>query len=595
MRKIKILAIAPYEGMAETFLALTKDREDIDITIRTGDLQEGLRIAKELAYQDYDVIISRGGTADLIRSEIDTPVIDAPLSPYDMLRSIKMTEHYSGKFAVAGFQSITNCARMLCDLLQIDMDIYTFESSSQVLPILQSLKEQNYSLIICDMIGSITAQQVGLNSILIPSGTESITAAINEAIKLVQASRHTGRQRDIFKSVLLSAEDDFVIFDSRQNLWFSTLPHNTLQPRILNMLKTFLPAFVKTDDQTFERQLEDTIFLITNQHLFYDGEQYTLLKLKQKPALFSEEDNSICICNQPEQKDAFPTNNSANYIGDVHIMMEEYGKTSFPILICGEAGTGKDRAAQLLYQKGPFSNAPFYTIDCGLLTERKWTSLLNHENSPLNNIHVTIYFKNINQLSTAQISKFFTYCSHTNLHKRNRLLFSVIDTHQNTQELRNSFGTALSSLVLQLPPLRERISDIPSITTLYINELNASLGKQIVGFDHEALDLICNFSWPQNLNQFHRVLRELVIITKTSYISADSVRSMLKQETAGNYNNPSFMGGTSIDLNQTLDDINYDIIRMTLQQEHMNKEKAAKRLGISRSTLWRILKAHEEH
>lgn len=48
------------------------------------------------------------------------------------------------------------------------------------------------------------------------------------------------------------------------------------------------------------------------------------------------------------------------------------------------------------------------------------------------------------------------------------------------------------------------------------------------------------------------------------------------------------------DLNRTLDDINYDIIRIVLQEENMNRERTAKRLGISRSTLWRILKSHEE-
>ena len=92
MKRVKILAIAPYKGMAETLSVLTKGREDIDVTIRTGNLQEGLNIAQSLTvYNNYDVIISRGGTAELIRKELDMLVIDAPLSVYDILRSIKMS------------------------------------------------------------------------------------------------------------------------------------------------------------------------------------------------------------------------------------------------------------------------------------------------------------------------------------------------------------------------------------------------------------------------------------------------------------------------------------------------------------------------
>ena len=135
MKKVKILAIAPYKGMAETLSALADDREDIDVTIRTGNLQEGLGIAQSLmVHNNYDVIISRGGTAELIRKELDTLVVDTPLSVYDILRSIKMAENYAGKYAIAGFHSITDNARILCDLLKLDIAIFTFKSQTEVLP-----------------------------------------------------------------------------------------------------------------------------------------------------------------------------------------------------------------------------------------------------------------------------------------------------------------------------------------------------------------------------------------------------------------------------------------------------------------------------
>ena len=76
MKTINILAIAPYEGMAETLSLLAREREGIRMTIRTGNLQEGLEIARTLtARNDYDVIISRGGTAELLRKELNLSLL----------------------------------------------------------------------------------------------------------------------------------------------------------------------------------------------------------------------------------------------------------------------------------------------------------------------------------------------------------------------------------------------------------------------------------------------------------------------------------------------------------------------------------------
>ena len=61
MQKIKILAVAPYEGMADTIAILASQRDDIELTAQTGDLNTGKKIAMELAHKNYDVIISRGG------------------------------------------------------------------------------------------------------------------------------------------------------------------------------------------------------------------------------------------------------------------------------------------------------------------------------------------------------------------------------------------------------------------------------------------------------------------------------------------------------------------------------------------------------
>ncbi len=213
MSPIRILVIAPYEGMAETFSQLAPRFPEVSLTIRTGNLEAGLKTARSLVHNNYDAIISRGGTAKLIRSELDIPVVEAPISVYDVLRSIKMAENYSGKFAIAGFSSLTDCAHILCDLLQYHVDIFTFEQRSDVMPALKSLRMRGYNLVICDMIGTIISSQLGISSILVSSGTESCENAINEVVQLISVSRHVHRQKNLLQAILTESDDDYLIYD----------------------------------------------------------------------------------------------------------------------------------------------------------------------------------------------------------------------------------------------------------------------------------------------------------------------------------------------------------------------------------------------
>lgn len=82
-RPIHILGIAPYQGIASLMNTVCADRENAEIETFVGDMAAGLQIAQQqLAREDtaYDVILSRGGTAELLRQNVSLPVIDIPLS-----------------------------------------------------------------------------------------------------------------------------------------------------------------------------------------------------------------------------------------------------------------------------------------------------------------------------------------------------------------------------------------------------------------------------------------------------------------------------------------------------------------------------------
>ena len=130
--KIRILGIAPYEGLKSVMQKMAADRNDIDLTGYVGDRKKGAELASRNFHGSFSVIISRSGMAELIGSLTDLPVIEITLSVYDVLRAIKMAENFSSRYAIVGFPSITDSALLLCDLLQYRVEICTVHRAEDV-------------------------------------------------------------------------------------------------------------------------------------------------------------------------------------------------------------------------------------------------------------------------------------------------------------------------------------------------------------------------------------------------------------------------------------------------------------------------------
>lgn len=167
------------------------------------------------------------------------------------------------------------------------------------------------------------------------------------------------------------------------------------------------------------------------------------------------------------------------------------------------------------------------------------------------------------------------------------------------------FVNLLSCVTFHLPPLREHVDEIPTLTSLYLNTINVSMANQIIGLEPEALHLLQTYSWPYNYTQFKRILNELALVTTTPYIRAEHVAALLDKEKApvrtGTFRLDKDLdsaaisldrepGHHTLDLTKPLTEITKDVIRLVLEDTGGNQTSAAKRLGIGRSTLWRYLK-----
>ena len=157
-------------------------------------------------------------------------------------------------------------------------------------------------------------------------------------------------------------------------------------------------------------------------------------------------------------------------------------------------------------------------------------------------------------------------------------------------EVGSLFMDRLCCLSLCLRPLRETASRIPLLLSLLLNRLNADLPRPILGASPEALRLLQEFPWPHNATQFRRVVGELAV-TAQGRITAEDVRRTLGRERHVGMLSPNAENAsTPLDLNRTLEEINRDVALRVLEEAGGNRTAAAVRLGISRTTLWRMIR-----
>ena len=184
MRKIRILAVAPYTGMQETAELIASKKGNIELNTFQGNIVEIDHIMNEIEQNNYDIIVSRGGTARAIVKRTTIPTVEISISVYDILRVIKTAGTFTGKYAIVGAANITDTAKHLCDFLQYDIDVFQATGKKAVYTCINRLKSEGYLMIIGDALANMAAKEFSLNSLLITSGYEGVEEAFEQAIAI---------------------------------------------------------------------------------------------------------------------------------------------------------------------------------------------------------------------------------------------------------------------------------------------------------------------------------------------------------------------------------------------------------------------------
>lgn len=592
--RIKTLLIAPYPGLKELAAQLAKEQTDLEIIVEQGDLEDALPIVKRYSEQEIDFIVSRGGTAKLIRQHTTIPVVEIQVSGYDILRALTLVKDYKLKVEIIGFPNIIQSVISVARLLNVKIPSTTLQHRDEVEEAVQIARQNGVHVVLGDTITVKTAEKYGLQGMMITSGRESVLEAFEHVRQIYDMLRPIREEVEAYTNVLQHVSDGWLIFGAKghilnynqtfadlfqlqQEIRGSLLARVPLDIRsILDKLKSGIKPGLVADDIEYKGQILQIIAgVLAPERKHQDARYYVIFKkIDDSP---SEKAYTVRVTQTVQASFAQVVANSS-------VMKETVNEakrlvaSAQPFIIYGEKGVGKRFFAAAIHYESR-------QADSGLV-EIAFTQASGEVDGWVKyfetHTHATFLIRGIEQLSTAVQLQLAERLKH--VLSTQRIVLSFTEHPQELLERGELHAAILEHVsdVLRIPPLRERKEDLYDQLMILIGVYNSRYGKQVVGVSDAVLEFLLQQDWRGNMDEFKDVIQELVRTAQGDYVEREQLYLLPRQPVEREPLLP-------INLNQKLIDIEKDIIHYVLKEENMNQTKAAQRLGINRTTLWRKL------
>ncbi|HYI76164.1 MAG TPA: sigma-54 dependent transcriptional regulator, partial [Chryseolinea sp.] len=292
-------------------------------------------------------------------------------------------------------------------------------------------------------------------------------------------------------------------------------------------------------------------------------------------------------------------------IQEVFNLTDKVAKTEANVLILGENGTGKELIARAIHQRSPRKNNSFVSVDMGAITETLFESeLFGHKKGAFTDAREdrpgrfelanrgTLFLDEIGNLSLALQGKLLSVLQSRIVTRVGSNQAQPIDIrlicatnmplHKMVQEgtFRQDLLYRINTVEVRVPPLCERVEDIPLLAQHYLSHYAKKYHKLVKLITPEAMDRLKRYAWPGNIRELQHAIERAVIMTDSDTLQ-ESDFLLSRSITAGAVSNT---------LN--LDEVERTAIAKALQLHNGNISKAADELGLTRASLYRRMEKY---
>ena len=635
-----IAFIAPYPDLAALAGELC-DHKYPDVSVYEGLLEEGLSCAQKAIAAGHRVIVSRGGTANLIRQHVGVPVVEVRVTGYDILRVFSEFIDSNKTIGVIGYRNVVEGCRAVSNMLGMPLREMMTLSSNET-PDWQSaqafLREQlakaPVDVVVGDTLVVSRLKLSGPEVRLILSGTEAIFEAIEEARRIAKVQAEEKKAAEQFRAVLNFIHDGVLAVDASGNInvinpsaekIFQTTAAKVIGRPVRDVIPNTGMIDVLRSGSAHFAQLQNTPsgMIVTNRvPIEVDGRVQGVVATFQEAGRIQKTEQKIRA--KLYAKGLFAKYSFSDILAwDTEMRLavdraKKYALSDGTVLIQGESGCGKELFAQSIHQASSRHGGPFVAINCSALPTQLLESELfgyvegaftgaRKEGKPglvelahggtlfldeIGDMELSLQARLLRVLEERQVMRLG---SDTWIPVDIRILAATnvpLKQRAFDGKFRMDLFYRLNVLALAIPALRYRKQDILPLAENFLQAAASKHQQPLPELTEQAKELLLRHAWPGNVRELRNTMERLTLIHEENQKIADILNGFLNdnENAAGCWQHQDERIPDKDDsLSQKMKDMKRLHAQNTLAACGGNKTKTARALGITRYTLDRLL------
>jgi transcriptional regulator with PAS, ATPase and Fis domain len=634
MERIKIGIICASHAVVD-MARIIAEQKGLEVASACVGLGAAAPIAMSMEREGSEAILSRGGTVRVAREHVRIPVISLPQSATDILACMKEASAYGKNILYISFQEMISGLDFIEELLGCNLSQMICRDQAD-LERLISLSCKQFDVVIGGLSTIRMAKKYGMNVVETKTPEEVIRSAIENAISVIRANREEQKKTMNFRCIIDSVSEGVISFDHTGKMTNINIAAKTLlnldnsediaeaigkilkKPSLNRAIKTQKPVLDRVEDFNDEKYVFSHLPIILNGRT--TGCVTTFKAISNVIRVESEVRKSL--------SKGFAARYTFNDLIHRSRIMDEliarathFASSRSTILIIGETGTGKEILAQSIHNWSPLSQNPFVSINCAALSEQLLESeLFGYEEGAftgskkggkpglfeishtgtifLDEITATSQRVQRHLLRVLQEREVMRVGADSIVPVSVRVIAASNDNIENevySGAFREDLFFRLNILRIKIPALRERLEDIPVLMEHFIGNLAREYHSTPFKIPLKYLVKLQQYPWPGNVRQLQNFTERLYILSGNEFKSGlfEELYTELIQflPRSIHHKDPSIIHegmkgqhhkAESFDESET--------IRKAIETSGYNKSAAARKLGISRTTLWKRMK-----
>ena len=613
---IEVLVIVPYEELLHEYEEAIAKAHDPRVHFTTSFMY-GTDARNLSRASDYDIIVVRGMTSRALSEKYpETTIVDIKMDAFDVSSALlEAKKKFPGirKIGLILPSSSICSASILTELLGIEVVMREVRGEEHMESTLREMVKEGCEVFIGGLTLKRVSEKMGLEYVHIKTGPSAIDSSIKDAITAAHILDRERSRLGLMKSLVNNTPDSLLIIDDKGKITAANHAASSFfrRPDLVGMdAKELFPLEIYSvcDDVEVVQTIGDQTVLITEHPVHIEGEKratYVSLRLVEDIRRTEKKIRSKL------QEKGLTAKYSFSDIVTEQVEMKQlvakalrYAHVEGNVLLTGETGTGKELFVQSMHNASPRRDKPFVAVNCAALSEQLLESeLFGYTEGSFTGAQKggktglfelaqggTIFHDEIGEMPIRFQAKLLRVIQEREIRKIGGDEFIPVDvrimsaTNQNIPDLiekglfRRDLYYRINLLTLHIPPLRERLDDIPAIFKRFVERKSKALNIVPPMVEKDALECLKGYSWPGNIRELRNVAERAVIFSSSNCITRDTLKEIDVSVGEKKASEEKKIPLTSEELYRR-----YVESGLTLNDFALS-------IGISRTTLWRKFK-----